>query len=180
MGVSAAFESLRGGDVVTDASFEEFISVRGRELFRVALALCGDPGTAEDVVQDVYAAVYPRWDRVVVMQQPYAYVRRSVVNRFLAVNRRRASTEVVGLPEGREPSSDGGLAGADATLSVLALIQHLPPRARAVLTLRYLEDMDDSAIADLLGITRVTVASTASRALRRLAIETPDLDGAPR
>lgn len=163
---------------MTEASFEEFIAARGPELFRVALALCGDPGRAEDIVQDVYAAVYPRWERVMVLEQPYAYTRRSVVNRFLALNRRKASTEVVGLQQDREVSTDGGLSEVDSTLSVLALIQHLPPRARAILALRYLEDMTDAAIAEVLEIKRVTVASTASRALHRLAVELPDLNGA--
>ncbi|WP_165399671.1 sigma-70 family RNA polymerase sigma factor [Janibacter limosus] len=163
---------------VFDESFEDFIAVRGPELFRVALAMCGDPGRAEDIVQDVYAVVYPRWERIAALEQPYAYVRRSVVNRFLALNRRRASTEVVGLHEDRAESTDGGLPQVDAALSVLDLIQHLPPRARAILALRYLDDMTDAAIAELLEIKRATVAATASRALRRLAQEMPELKGA--
>ena len=64
-------------------AFAEFVAVRGKALLRFALMLCGHRHLAEDLVQSVLAKAYPRWSRIVAMQQPEAYLKRILVNEHL-------------------------------------------------------------------------------------------------
>lgn len=153
--------------------FEAYVAARGPALLRFAYVLTTDAHAAEDLVQSALADAYRRWGRVQRADQPDAYVRKIIVNRHLSGRRRRWW--------GERPSDqvDGPLGGAggvvadpadrvverDATLSVL---DGLAPRARAILVLRYYADLDDHAIAEVLGVAESTVRSTASRALATL------------
>ncbi|NBE80605.1 SigE family RNA polymerase sigma factor [Micromonospora rubida] len=157
-------------------TFEEFVTARGGSLLRFALMLTGDRHQAEDLVQSVLAKAYVRWDRVAGMSQPEAYLKRVLVNENLRWWRRRSSREVpVAAP-------DDGPAGSDAVGShaareaAWALLGRLPRRQRAVLALRYYEDLSDTQIAEVLGCTPGTVRSQAARALATLRAVVPAMD----
>jgi RNA polymerase sigma-70 factor (sigma-E family) len=140
--------------------------------------LCGDRHRAEDLVQSVLAKAYPRWPRISAMQRPEAYLKAILVNEELRWWRRRGNREVpVAEPAAAEPAATGDAAGAQASRDAAwALLRRLPGRQRAVLALRYYEDLSDAEIADLLGCRRSTVRSQASRALATLRAAVPTMD----
>lgn len=154
-------------------SFDAFVVARGPALLRFAYLLSRDRHQAQDLVQEALSKAHRRWARV---DQPEAYVRRAILNDFLSWRRRRASTEVIthDLPEPGGHGA-GGHAAANADRDAMwALLARLPRQQRAVLVLRYYEDLNDDAIAAYLNCSPVTVRAHASKALARL--RTLDLD----
>ncbi len=159
--------------------FEDWVGTRGDALVRFALMVTADPGRAEDVVQTVLARIYLSWDRVSTLDSPEAYVKAAIVNEHLRWWRRHSSREVpvsapvVDAPDGR-PEADvaGRQASRDAAWELLG---RLPRRQRAVLALRYYEDMSDHTIAEVLGCAVGTVRSQASRALAALRSVAPSI-----
>ena len=151
-----------------EQEFEAWAVSRQRGFLRSAILLTGDQSAAEDLVQDALLKVAERWGRLR-HEAPDAYARRVIYNS--AVNRwRRWSREAPRgeLPESAVPGqSEAWLAGAD----VRAALQALTPRQRAVLVLRYYEDLSEQQIAETLGVTVGTVKSQAHVALRRLREE---------
>ena len=148
-------------------SFDAFVVARGPALLRFAYLLSRDQHQAQDLVQEALCHAHRRWARV---EQPEAYVKRAVLNGFLSWRRRRASRELVTdeLPEPRDRTS-GGHAAANADRDAMwKLLARLPRRQRAVLVLRFYEDLDDTAIAGYLNCSPVTVRAHASKALARL------------
>jgi RNA polymerase sigma-70 factor (sigma-E family) len=159
--------------VAVPPSIEEFVAARGDALLRFALMLCGDRHRAEDLVQTVLARAYPRWHRIAGMAAPEAYLKRMLVNEQLRWRARRSNREV---PLDR--SADGAVttdpAGAHASRDAAwALLARLPRRQRAVLVLRYYEDLPDGDIADVLGCRESTVRSQAARGLAALRAALP-------
>lgn len=130
-------------------------------MLRLAKLLVGSDAAAEDVVQDAFVAVSPRLHEA---ENPAAYLRTAVVNRARGVHR-RAATAARHRPE---PPRVTGIPDVDETWHVL---QRLPYRQRAVLVLRYYEDLSEADIAELLQCRPGTVKSTATRALARLRKE---------
>jgi RNA polymerase sigma-70 factor (sigma-E family) len=160
-----------------ETSFEDFVVARGAALLRFALMLCGDRHRAEDLVQSVLAKAYPRWSRISAMQRPEAYLKAILVNEELRWWRRRGNREVPLAEPAAEPAASGDEAGAQASRDAAwALLGRLPGRQRAVLALRYYEDLSDAEIADLLGCRPGTVRSQASRALATLRAAVPTMD----
>jgi RNA polymerase sigma-70 factor (sigma-E family) len=155
--------------------FEELVSTRGTALVRFALMLCGDPDRAQDLVQSVLVRVYRRWSRVASADRPEAYVKTMIVNEHLSWWRRRTNRElpVAEQPAGSIDDSSAGHASRDAAWDLLG---RLGKRQRAVLVLRYYEDMTDEQIAVVLGCTASTVRSNASRALATLRALVPTVD----
>ncbi len=152
----------------TVEEFEGFVAARGPALRRFAYVLCGDRQRAEDLVQSALTQVLRHWVRVSAMQHPEAYVRQAVVREHLAWWRRRSSREVVSdtAPDRAEPGDfTTTAADRDAAWRLLAT---LPDRQRAVLVLRYYEDLDDAGVARVLGTTESTVRSNAARGLATL------------
>jgi RNA polymerase sigma-70 factor (sigma-E family) len=149
-------------------SFEEYVSMRSGRLLRFAYVLCGDRHLAEDLVQDVLARAHRRWSRIVA-DEPDAYLRAAIVRGHLSWRRRRASTESIRAdpPEPHAPAPDftQRLAVRDELWTLLA---QLPKTQRAVVVLRFYEDLDDHRIAEVLGCAPATVRVHASRALGRL------------
>lgn len=147
--------------------FEDYVASRGQALLRLAYVLTTDEQAAQDLVQSALADAFRHWRRVSQAEHPDAYVRRILVNAHLRWCRRKSSGE---RPTGED--LDGiAVDHADAVASRDAsrrLLDHLPARARTVLVLRYYADLDDQAIAGLLGVTPSTVRGTASRALATL------------
>jgi len=146
-------------------TFEEWVSARGGALLRFALMVTADPEQAEDVTQAVLARAYRVWDRI---EAPEAYLKRMVVNEHLKWWRRRSSREVpmaAPVDGTASPDTADAVASRDAAWKLLG---RLPRRQRAVLALRYYEDMSDEAIAATLGCAASTVRSQAARALATL------------
>ena len=163
--------------------FEEFVTARGPALLRLALMLTGDAYLAQDLVQSALASAYRHWRRVEAADAPQAYVRQILVREHLSWWRRRSSGEIVGDTRA-EPSGRSAWRGATADVTgelasrdaAWALLARLPRKQRAVLALRYYEDLSDAQIAAALGCSAATVRSNASRALATLRTIVPDLD----
>lgn len=149
-------------------TFEGFVADAGASLMRLAYALTGSAPDAEDLWQDTFAEVYRKWRHVEASDQPRAYVRRMLLNRHTSSRRRRWTRESPTDPHSLTAVAADPTDGVGAQDALWRLLATLSPRARAVLVLRYFEDLDDSSIADALGITRSTVAATASRGLAHL------------
>lgn len=151
--------------------FDDYVVARGPALLRFAFLLVRDHHLAEDLVQEALARSHRRWGSIE-RNDPDSYVRRAVLNAFLSWRRRRSSAEqpVAEVSEGRQPVH-ADIAGALVERDELAhLLQSLPRQQRAVMVLRYYEDLDDKAIAALLDCSPATVRAHASRALARLRI----------
>ncbi|UOX99812.1 SigE family RNA polymerase sigma factor [Blastococcus sp. PRF04-17] len=149
-----------------ESAFEAFVATRSDDLLRTAVLLTSDRGQAEDLLQTALVKAYRHWHRIT-GPDPYPYVRRILVTTAASWRRRRATQEIVSLP----PTD---LAGPDETDDVAerqrmtdALAQ-LPPRMRAVLVLRYAEDLSEAVTAEALGCSIATVKSQTARGLARL------------
>ncbi|MGM1062254.1 SigE family RNA polymerase sigma factor [Saccharothrix sp. Mg75] len=151
--------------------FGEYVAGRRPALMRFATVLTCEPWLAEDLVSDVLARAFERWDRISRTDQPHAYVRRMVVNEYLSWRRRlgRAAPRADVEPEAR-PVGDGAdeRAERDAMIRRLA---GLPRKQRAAVVLRYYADLPDADIAAELGCRVSTVRSQISRALATLRID---------
>jgi RNA polymerase sigma-70 factor (sigma-E family) len=146
--------------------FEEFTAARLAALLRYAMLLSGDREQARDLVQEVLARALVKWGRIGTIEEPYAYVRRMVTNEFLSWRRRRKLTTVP-LDEAHEAATPE----PDTPDDLRGLLARLPGRQRAVLVLRYYEDLTDDEIAAALGCRVGTVRGYASRGLAALRIE---------
>jgi RNA polymerase sigma-70 factor (sigma-E family) len=146
--------------------FEEFVAGRGQALQRFGYALTGDWATAEDLLQTALAKAYPRWSRIL-RDDPEAYVRKIMLNTWSSWWRRRWRGELptLELPEVAGPDAFAAVDNRHALRQALAL---LPPRQRAVVVLRYHQDLSEAQVADVLGISVGTVKSQAAKALASL------------
>ncbi|RFC77286.1 SigE family RNA polymerase sigma factor [Streptomyces sp. AcE210] len=154
--------------------FREFVAMRSTALLRLAVLLTGgDRHAAEDLLQIALMKAYGRWAHI---EQPEAYVRqvlyRQQVNRW-RLRRHRAETTVPVLPE----SGTDADAGSDPELRIAlwAALGRLTMRQRAVVVLRYFEDLPEAEVAALLGCPVGTVRSTAYRSLAKLRSLVPEL-----
>ncbi len=162
-----------------DAEFASYMAARQPSLLRTAYLLSGDRHTAEDLVQTALAKLYLSWDKVRDQQVIDGYVRRILVNEHNSLWRRawkRREHASDALPDRAYADvPDDGLQAA-----LWDFVQTLPRKQRAVVVLRYYEDMSEAEIAQVLGISPGTVKSQASRALATLrgrATETQALAG---
>lgn len=146
---------------------EELFAQHYVPLVRLAAQLVDDPESAEDVVQDVFAALDPA--RVT---DPLPYLRRAVVNRSRSMLRRRRTARVFAARSSRmelvESADSGAVRTAERT-RMLAAIDTLPQRQREAVVLRYYEDLPVAEIAHTLGTTPSAISSALTRALDTLA-----------
>lgn len=150
-------------------SFEEFVAARGVALTRFAYLLCGDRFLAEDLTQSALERCYRRWRLVGMARAPEAYVKKTITNEFVSSRRRFAARAVTIERPSTAHVPDCGQA-IDLRDELWQALGALSRSHRAVLVLRYYEDLDDTAIAAVLGCTRGTVRSSASRALAALRV----------
>lgn len=152
-----------------EAEYVEFVQARSSALLRTACLLtAGDRQAAEDLVQVALAQAFVAWWRIREPAAREAYVRRILARAAVRRTRRRAwRTEVPVAEPPDEPVGDES-DPIDQRLSVWPLLRTLPARQRAVLVLRYYEDLSEAQIADALGCSPGTVKSHASRALATL------------
>ena len=155
-------------------------------LVRLAFGLTGDRWLAEDLAQTALASAYASWWRVRRAEDPDAYVRRILINASKSRWRRgRVAEHHVEPPaEVPDPASDPAATIGERSVLLKAL-GALPPRQRAVVVLRYWEDLSDAQAAALLGCSASTVRSQAARALAKLRasgalVEADTDDAAPR
>ncbi len=157
-------EPARAGPLL----FEEYVAARGAALLRFTLLLTADVHRAEDLVQDALARAYLRWGSIRRADNPDVYLRRLLVNAARSWWRRRTNRELpVAQASDRVAPGDLGAESAERDL-LRRLITTLPYRQRAVLVLRYYEDLDDATIAEILDCSAVTVRTHAFRALATL------------
>ena len=145
--------------------FEEYAAARWPVLFRTALLLTGDAAEAEDLAQTTLVKVFAAWGKVRRADSPDAYVRRMLVNELTSDRRRSARRAAIPLP----PTSDTmPIEDPGERLDLWQQVLALPPRQRAVLVLRYYEDLGEAEAAHVLGVSVGTVKSQAYAALRTL------------
>jgi RNA polymerase sigma-70 factor (sigma-E family) len=159
-----------------DDDFAAFVRMRMPALLRFGHALTGNRHDALDLVQTALERTGVRWRSVHGRGDPEAYVRRAMVNLHISRWRRlRRETLVHAVPDGpADEVADGVLERAPLWQALSAL----PPKQRAVIVLRYYEDLTEAQIADVLGVSPGTVKSQASKAMttlrRRLAADAAD------
>ena len=152
-----------------DADFTAYVRARQRHFVRFAYLLTGDPHSAEDLVQSAFAKVYRKWTSI--NGSPDAYVRTAIINEHRSWWRRTwrhkevTSSELVAH---RDPEAP---ADTHADGDLWAQIATLPRQQRAVIVLRYYEDLTEAQTAAVLGCTVGTVKSHASRALTALRVQ---------
>jgi RNA polymerase sigma-70 factor (sigma-E family) len=151
------------------ADFDKFVAAHADDLLRTAYLIVWDEGEAEDLVQECLLKVARRWPRVRRMEQPQAYARRILVNLALDGARRRARRRRE-LEPGTPPilSAIDPLQTLETRAELLQALGQLHERQRAVLVLRYFNDLTEAQVADVLGCSPGTVKSSASRGLARL------------
>lgn len=141
------------------AGFDDLFAREYLPMVRLAVLLLGNEAEAEEVVQDAFALVHERWDR---LERPGGYLRGCVVNRSRDILRRRRIARRLGRRA--EPVGSAEL-DADHMLDALAV---LPPKRRAAVVLRYYDGCSEREIADILGVRPGTVKSMLHRALAEL------------
>ena len=156
-----------------EAEYVDFFVARAPALRRTAYAMCGDWQVAEDLVQTTFVRLYVHWSRVR-RETADAYARRILTNLFLSGRRARGRefpTDL--LPDRAAPSAVADIAGG--RVDVAAALAGLPARQRAVVALRYVDDLPVSQVAELLGLAEGTVKSHCARAAEalRTALATP-------
>ncbi|GAA0386493.1 RNA polymerase sigma24 factor [Acrocarpospora corrugata] len=149
-----------------DAAFDEFLAARSTALLRTAVLVCGaSPHDAEDLVQGAMEKVYRHWARIR-HDNPEAYARRVVVNAAISRSRRKRVLQEISFarpPETAVDTPDHGMRDA-----LMTELRKLPARMRAVIVLRYWEDMSEAETAAALGCSAGTVKSQAARGLARI------------
>ena len=154
-------------DAASREEFRLYVSARSAGLLRTATLLTGDRGLAEDLVQTALARTYLSWGRIRDREAVDAYTRRILVTTYATWWRRRWRGEV---PAGQLPDRPGAdpYAQVDEAAALRAALARLPRRMRAVVVLRYWDDLPVAEVAELLGCSAGTVQSQASRALAKL------------
>ncbi len=150
------------------AGFREFVQDNSRALLRTGWLLTGDWAAAEDLVQSALAKTWPRWGSITRVDAPQVYVRRVMVTTFLGWRRLRSSTELVVSDVPDRPVEDPDYAASDLRQALRAAMLSLPPRQRAVITLRYFNDLTEKQTAEILGCSVGAVKSHAFKAIARL------------
>ena len=142
-------------------AFDAFVRARLPHLLRLGRALTGSEHAGADLVQDALERSLMRWSRIE-SDDPEGYVRRVMVTRSISAWRRvRRERLTAQVPE--RPYDD-----PQADPSLWAAMAQLPPRQRAVIALRYYEDLTEAQTAELLGVSAGTVKSQANRAIAKL------------
>jgi RNA polymerase sigma-70 factor (sigma-E family) len=154
-----------------DEDFAEFVAARWASLFRLAYLLAASRSGAEDLLQTTLEKAYVNWSRIGRLEYPEAYVRRMLANTLVSSRRRGWFRE---RPVDELPEPVGDAAGDSGEMPVLdrhlfwPMVCALPARQRAVIVLRYYEDLSEAQIAEVLGCAPGTVKSQSSAAIGAL------------
>jgi len=149
-----------------DRAFAEYFAARAGVMRRTAFLLCGDWHRSEDLVQVAFAKLYVHWNRVARHEALDPYVRRVLIRAFIDDGRRgwwrRERPQEISVERAAEQGH------TDDRLVLLQALAEVPPRQRAVLVLRYWEDMSVEEAATALNCSTGTVKSQAARGLDTL------------
>ena len=152
-----------------DADFSVFVAASSRRLLHTAFLITGDLDSAQDVLQAAFERVYVRWAWISRREIPEAYVRRVIVNAAIDARRAARRMRIVHIDEADlPPLIDATLEGMPIRDALLACVRELPARQRAVLVLRYFDDLTEAETARVLGCSVGTVKSQHARAMARL------------
>jgi RNA polymerase sigma-70 factor (sigma-E family) len=154
-----------------DAAFAEYFAARSEAMRGTAYLLCGDWHRAEDLVQTTFTKLYLAWRRISRHESLDAYTRQTLVRTFISERRRgwfRLERVAEATPDPLPEPARAGSAEADDRHVLLAALTKVPPRQRAVLVLRYWEDLSVDETARLLNCSTGTVKSQAARGLQTL------------
>jgi RNA polymerase sigma-70 factor (sigma-E family) len=167
-------EEVPAVDEHAEREFREFVAARTHSLFRVAYALTGHQQGAEDLLHSALARCAGRWRQI--GDHPEPYLRKVMYHEHVSwwLRRRRYTELPVAVVPDRAAAGD---LSHDATLKLTlhGALARLGPRQRAVLVLRYLEDLSEAEVARIMGCTESTVGSQTLRALARLRQLAPEL-----
>jgi len=151
---------------------EAYVEGAMPRLVGLAYAMTGAREDAEDLVQDTLATVVTKWSRISGAENIDAYVRRTMVNTLISKKRRKWTTEVVShelvTADTARPEGTGVAHRVTERDAVLELLRQLPDRQRAVMALRYYEDLPDAQIAAALDCSEQAVRSAAHNAMKTL------------
>lgn len=157
-----------GVPIDADSALELLHEEHYVRLVRLSVLLLGDPGRAEEIVQDAFVAVYQRWDRLEGGNVP-AYLRQTVVNRSRSTLRHlKVVSRHPPFPPPEEPGADEAVLRDVRRRAVVESLARLPRRQREVLVLRHYLELSEREIAETLGISAGAVKSHASRGAARL------------
>ena len=154
---------------------DAYVRARGAALFRVAYLLCGDHHLAEDLVQSALLRTAGHWRQLVASGDPDAYVRRVLYHQHVSSSRQPATPGAGSTVDAPPPPSADRSDEVIVALAVRQALARLGPRQRAVLVLRYFEDLSESRTAEVLGIGLGTVKSQTRDGLARLRALAPEL-----
>jgi len=149
----------------SDEQFTAFVNDAWRPLYRTAYLLLGEHGAAEDLAQAALTKTYVAWGRIREADAAYGYARSVLLNEARSLFRRPSWRRE--LPSGELPEQAHESDPSDRP-AVLDALRLLPPRQRAVVVLRYYEDLDVAGTAEVLGCSTGTVKSQTSDALSKL------------
>jgi RNA polymerase sigma-70 factor (sigma-E family) len=158
--------TISGEGTVTTPDFEGFVAARSAALLRTAYLLTRDHALAEDLLQTALTKAYLAWSRI--DGEPEPYVRRIIVNTYSSWWRRKWNGE---RPTDELPETAAADQGLGESGDLWDALGRLPRRQRAVVVLRYFEDLTEAQTAELLGITVGTVKSQTSKAMASLRID---------
>lgn len=145
--------------------FAEFAEAASPRLRRTAFLLCGDWHTAEDLAQATLEKMFASWRRIRRHDAVHAYATRTLANTYLAHRRLKRTGELV---TGWFPEPLVQAPEVEVRMVVLDALAALPPRGRAVVVLRFWEDLSVEQVADMLGCSAGNVKSLSARALDKL------------
>jgi RNA polymerase sigma factor (sigma-70 family) len=165
-GATAALSATR--------AFEDFFEAEHTRLLRTLYLLTGNREEAEEVLQDAFVAIWERWDRIAVMDDPVGYLYRTALNAHRSRLRRglRMGRRAVGRARGGDLFAE-----VEEREAVARALADLPPRRREAVVLTGLLEMTSKEAADVMGITDVTVrrlAQDGREQLRRMLMEASD------
>ncbi len=166
-----AAQPVRSGPAPDEAGFRAWMVVRAPALRRKAFLLCGDWSAADDLVQDVLVAMFPKWARIVRGGQVDAYANRVLAGKHVDSRRRpwRRERPVESVPDREDAGSELSFAAVEDREGPLrAGLAALPATQRVVLVLRFTDDLSVEQIAHVLGVPEGTVKSRLSRGTEAL------------
>lgn len=169
------------GRSAEQGEIEAYVEGAMPRLVGLAYAMTGTKADAEDLVQDTLATVITKWSRVSGAENVDAYVRRTMVNTLISKKRRKWTTEVVSheavTADRAQPVGAGVAQQVIDRDTVLGLLRQLPDRQRAVMALRFYEDLPDAEIARALDCSEQAVRSAAHNAMKTLRRLMPAREG---
>lgn len=150
-----------------DEDFASYAQARQHHLYRTAYLLCGDWDRAQDLVQTTMVALLRSWRRVRLAENPDAYAKKVLMRTFLT-ERRKLRREDDLHAKARSGQATSVQDGSDLRIVILDALRSLPPKPRAMIILRYWEDLSIEETAAILGCSTGNVKSQCSRSLVKL------------